>query len=1081
MAYFCVACQVTQSDPSVDRCSSCSAVRPDVGWTDDVRLGEHVVGGQYRVVRRLGAGGFGVVYEVETVVGALRRALKILSSEWLADPPTRERFVHEALVLEQLNHPNIARCYAAGTLEDEGSLYLLLELVDGPPLTRLIRPHEGEAAMSVRDAVPIARQIASGLVAAHAKGILHRDLKPDNILVVETGGAYHVKVVDFGVAKHMVTGKAVTQNIVGTPIFMAPEQFRPGEILDARLDVWQLGATLFTMLTGRLPFDGTDIAALAAAHERHHLSGPLPSDVDPRLASHPALDRLVGRMLASDRERRPRSAAEVCEALARIEHALDPAVAQTSSLTLLDTLCAHASQRAWIALLRFLLARGDDQAMLVGAAELRLEGWPAELRSAPSSWWEAVKRGDSHPLWPLVRSLDLSRRGLGDDAVAALAENPALTKIVRLDLGGNEIGSDGVAHLADSPHLGALEHLDLSENRVTSAGIEKLARSSALGSLRSLVLRRNGVGARGAAAFAKTTLPLAELDLSDNEIGKDGAAALADGDRLANVRRLVLAGNRIGPDGVAAIATSRNLGGLEHLDLALNSVGPSGAAALALSPSTRRLRSLSLSRNALGQQGLELFVATMRSEALEELDLASNDVGAPGAMVLASSPFARRLRKLEMADNALGDAGLVALLGAAHLSGLEYLGVAQNALGASGVKLLANAPPRLKRLDLSANALGPEGAAALADALPRTRLGELVVQRCDLGGDGLARLLRAAEGRLVDVDAAFNAIGAEGVELVAAVRELASVRSLDLSGNDLGVHGVGRLSASPFWTGLRRLALDANDLGDAGVHALAAMSESMPLLEELSVREDKIRQGGAAALADSTLTARLATLDLSFNDLGDAGCAALVRGRTWHGLQRLIVAGNGIGFGGFSLLSTAPTLPVLCTLDSSQNALAGELDVHSLSRDKVALLEATFARIGDRGADLAEMFYKELFRRAPAVKPLFAKVSMVSQRRHLLSALAMAIDSMRDPDSLAPKLAEMGKRHVGYGVVSTHYHHVTGVLLDVLQAMLGHEWTDDVAEAWCDGLEAIAAVMMRAHREPSPEASSVPTAKTALG
>jgi serine/threonine protein kinase len=512
-------------------CPHCDAARPDWGWTDDPRLGALVVGDQYRVLRRLGAGGFGIVYEVETVVGGLRRALKVLSSEWLGNEQMRERFVNEAVVLEQVNHPNVARCYACGTLEPEGALYLLLELAEGSPLSKRLRDERTKVPtpLPASEAIRIARQVGSGLVAAHANGVLHRDLKPDNILVHDHDGGQSVKVIDFGIAKFTTRGEAVTQTILGTPQFMAPEQFRPGEPIDVGVDIWQLGATLFSMLTGHPPFgrDDASVSGLLDEHKEYGSNGPFPSTVTEALSAHPALDNLVSRMLASDRKKRPRSAAEVCEALARIEHALEPGSAQTSSLTLLETLCTQPGESAWWALLRFLHARADDQAMLVTIAETRLEGWPAELRRAPCSWWERVRAGEKLALWPLARSLDLSCRELDDDAIETLAACEQMSKIVQLDLSGNAIDNAGAIALANSDHLHAIEVLSLSTNRISSAGVEAIAQSTKLPHLRKLRLAENGVGARGLAALAGTKLPLTELDLSDNGFGTLAAERIA--------------------------------------------------------------------------------------------------------------------------------------------------------------------------------------------------------------------------------------------------------------------------------------------------------------------------------------------------------------------------------------------------------------------------------------------------------------------------------------------------------------------------------------------------------------------------
>lgn len=303
-----------------------------------------VAAGQYRVLRRLGSGGFGTVYLVETVVGGLRRALKVLHDEWAANVPARERFVNEAVTLERLNHSNIARSYAAGLL-DGGEPYLLLELVDGVSVADLLRPPRSAAPRSLSPlrAARIAKQIASGLVVAHANGILHRDLKPENVLVADPGTLdEQVKLVDFGIARVMDQGVTTTRAALGTPLFMAPEQLESGAALNSAVDLWQLGATLYMMLTGRAPHEASDVGGLVAHFARTREAGPRPAAVEPALLACPPLDRFVSLLLASDRERRPRSAAHVCAALARIEHLLAPDDSPDGALALHDEIEAIA-------------------------------------------------------------------------------------------------------------------------------------------------------------------------------------------------------------------------------------------------------------------------------------------------------------------------------------------------------------------------------------------------------------------------------------------------------------------------------------------------------------------------------------------------------------------------------------------------------------------------------------------------------------------------------------------------------------------------------------------------------------------
>lgn len=1053
---------------------------PEPSGEDDARIGRVVAGGQYRVLRRLGSGGFGVVYEVETVIGRLRRALKVLNGRWVSDGAMREQFVNEALILEQVNHPNVARCYAAGILGAGGEPYLLFELIDGVDLERAIRSEEGQGGrFEPLRAVRIAKQIASGLVAAHTAGVLHRDLKPANVLVVRAGRSdEQAKLADFGLAKVTEYGSTATENISGTPQFMAPEQFTPGARLDPRVDLWQLGAILFFLLTGRPPYrlvEGEGPFSILAQQQRHAKAGPAPGEVVPRLSSYFSLNSLVARLLAGEPSERPGSAAEVCAELVAIEQSLSPSPALSGSETVVQALCARPSASGWSALCRH-LQMADTEPALVDVAERSLEDWPDEWRAAPCGWWEAVRRGDRHPLWRLARVLDLSGRGLGDEEVRQLAENPAVASLRQLSLAGNKVGNSALAALAASPHLTQLEQLDLSHNRLTSAGVELLSKSSRLSALKSLNLAFNGIGARGAAALAASGLRPIELHLSYNDIRTEGAVALAGSEAVANLKVLRLAGNRIGPDGAAALAMSPHLK-LEELDLAHNGIGAHGAAALALSKNAAHLRILLLAHNELGRQGLRTLLGSSGFESLEELDLSANRIGAAGALDLASSPFMRRLHRLRLADNDLGDAGLATLLSAPNSAGLRALDVSQNDLSHAGAGLLSGGHPQLEELDLSRNPLGNEGAVALGEALARMRVRSLRVNQCGFRGEHLALLLKGAAGRLRVLEASGNHLGETGAAALVRLPQATCLVELNLADDELGPGGASALVSAAKLASLVALNLDSNAIGDEGASALVRSSAGLPALERLSMADNDIGVDGALALACSTLAARLNVLDLAHNRLGDSGAEA-VAFQSWPGLRELRLADNGVGFAGVASLLGDRGLSGLLGLDVTHNAQVGLLDLHSLSRDRVALMESSFALLSAQGADFAERFYDELFARYPHVKGLFAQTDMRRQQGHLMAALVMVIENLRNPDGLEQRLADLGQRHLAYGVLPSHYYALCSTLLDSIRDSLGKEWTPEIHGAWSDGLEAIARVMMNSQmrmagtgRHPAPAAS----------
>jgi serine/threonine-protein kinase len=229
--------------------------------------------GAYEIVAVLGAGGMGEVYRATDTVLKRQVALKVLPTEVANDPERVARFQREAEVLASLNHPNIAHLY--GLERSGGTLALVMELVEGPTLADRI----AKGAIPLDEALPIAKQIAEALEAAHEQGIVHRDLKPANIKVREDGT---VKVLDFGLAKALgpasgpsvdvtgsptITTPAMTTGagvILGTAAYMAPEQAK-GRVADKRADVWAFGAVLYEMVTGRRCFDGDDVSEVFAA------------------------------------------------------------------------------------------------------------------------------------------------------------------------------------------------------------------------------------------------------------------------------------------------------------------------------------------------------------------------------------------------------------------------------------------------------------------------------------------------------------------------------------------------------------------------------------------------------------------------------------------------------------------------------------------------------------------------------------------------------------------------------------------------------------------------------------------------
>ena len=223
----------------------------------DPYLGEQIAG-QFRIVKKIGTGGMGAVYKAEQPEMNRFVAVKILHAKYLVRSDLVSRFRREARAMSHLSHPNTARVFLYGQLDD-GACYFVMEFLDGRNLAQVVRR---EGPMDPERAINIMVQVCGALEEAHQAGIIHRDLKPENIFLTTQGGIRdYPKVLDFGLAKvterQMRPGSLIlTQEgmVFGTPEFMSPEQAR-GEPLDGRSDIYSLGIILFELLTGKLPFD----------------------------------------------------------------------------------------------------------------------------------------------------------------------------------------------------------------------------------------------------------------------------------------------------------------------------------------------------------------------------------------------------------------------------------------------------------------------------------------------------------------------------------------------------------------------------------------------------------------------------------------------------------------------------------------------------------------------------------------------------------------------------------------------------------------------------------------------------------
>ena len=269
-----------------------------------------VLGGRYRLVSPIARGGMATVWVADDPVLSRRVAVKILRSDLAADDGTRVRFRHEAIAAARLSHPNIVATYDTG--DDDGVAYIVMELIDGPTLRLLI---DQQGGLPVADVIRIGKQVADALDAAHRAGLVHRDVKPANVLVPATGP---VKVTDFGIAKAAGADDLTrTGTVMGTARYLAPEQVN-GRPTDPRTDVYALGLLMYEALCGHPPFGGD--TEIATAMARLTTSTPAVRAERPEVSQ--ALDDVIHRCLARQPSARFGSAAAVRDALDRAR--LDP-------------------------------------------------------------------------------------------------------------------------------------------------------------------------------------------------------------------------------------------------------------------------------------------------------------------------------------------------------------------------------------------------------------------------------------------------------------------------------------------------------------------------------------------------------------------------------------------------------------------------------------------------------------------------------------------------------------------------------------------------------------------------------------
>ncbi len=264
----------------------------------DNELAPDTVVGSYRIVREIGRGGMGTVYEAKHVMLPRRAAIKVMHAELRKQPGMATRVVQEASILEDIRHPGVVRVYECSLLPDHRP-WIAMELVEGETLaSRLV--HRG--TLPPYEVLAMLAEICDVLAAVHARGVVHRDLKPDNILVTPADREFPLRVIDWGVARLGPLGRLTLDGLTpGTPIYMSPEQ-ATGRNIAAPCDMYSLGVIAYELLTGHPPFDGRSLAEVVSMHLASE-----PAPLAEKCNAPVELCDIVHRLLEKDPSLRPGS------------------------------------------------------------------------------------------------------------------------------------------------------------------------------------------------------------------------------------------------------------------------------------------------------------------------------------------------------------------------------------------------------------------------------------------------------------------------------------------------------------------------------------------------------------------------------------------------------------------------------------------------------------------------------------------------------------------------------------------------------------------------------------------------------
>ncbi len=372
---------------------------------DDPRVGNELAG-RYRVLERLAGGAMGVVYRGERIGLGRVVAIKFLHASFAQSPDFLSRFEHEARAMSRLDHPNCVSVIDFGVADTP---FFVMDFVSGTTCTEIIE----EGPVEPRRAIGLVRQVLAGLAHAHERGIVHRDVKPANIMVAAaTGAGEQVRILDFGLAKLVGVDVTLPSFVVGTPSYMSPEQ-ASGAPVDARSDLYATVVVLFELLTGKKPFSADEPMKVMLKH----VGAPPPSLAEtlPGAAFSPELERVVRRGLAKDPNERYQTPAALSAALAAVPEARGARVEASKDLGAATTQAAPRPRPP----------RGGGVALgLVVAAVIAAGAYAAWTQLGQPGLPAGMGGADAAPSRPpsLAEADRLAKRGERDEAIRVLHE-----------------------------------------------------------------------------------------------------------------------------------------------------------------------------------------------------------------------------------------------------------------------------------------------------------------------------------------------------------------------------------------------------------------------------------------------------------------------------------------------------------------------------------------------------------------------------------------------------------------------------------------------------------------------------------